>query len=293
MKVIVTIPAYNEEKTLPAVIQGIKTVLAGQRWKSEILVANDGSTDGTAAVAKAAGASVVSHGRNYGLGETFNTEIKECLRRKADVIVHIDADGQYLPEEIPRLVEKVEEGYDLVLGSRFLGHIESMPWLKRFGNKAFSRVISNIIRQRITDGQTGFRAFTAAVARNVQIHSGHTYTQEQILRAAKQKYRVTEVPVYFAKRSKGKSRLIKHPLEYAAKAGINILRVYRDYEPLRFFGICGACFVIPGLLLGMWLVYNFVTQGVVGRIPTLMLTVLTISVGFQIWLFGFLADKIR
>ena len=136
LKVIISIPAYNEEKTLPFVLKEIKEVMLDTGYNYEILVLNDGSTDGTVRVAEKSGAIVVSNRINRGLAETFKTEMKECLDRNADIIVHTDADGQYNSKHIPELISKVEEGYDLVLGSRFQGKIEAMPLLKKFGNIA-------------------------------------------------------------------------------------------------------------------------------------------------------------
>ena len=146
---------------------------------------DDGSKDNTASAAKNAKALAYSHPKNYGLAETFITEVEKSIRLGADVIVHIDADTQYKPEEIPSLIKEIENGYDLVLGSRFKGTIESMPFTKKFGNIAFSRVISNVTGTDISDAQTGFRAFTKEVAEKIKITSGHTYTQEQIIRAVK------------------------------------------------------------------------------------------------------------
>lgn len=289
MKVVITIPAYNEAGTIGLVIREIKKVMDSQKLDYKILVVDDGSTDDTKAIAQKSGAMVFSHPANYGLAEAFRTEIEKCLELGADVIVHIDADGQYKATDIPKLLSKIRAGYDLVLGSRFLGHIEEMPLMKRLGNKAFSRVISNVTRVRITDSQTGFRAFTKAVAQKVTVTSYHTYTQEQIIRAVRMKFRISEVPVYFAKRH-GKSRLISNPFEYATNAWINLLRIYRDYEPLKFFGFIGMSSVFVGFLIGLWLVFLYLTRGVVGKTPSLMLCVLLITMGVQVILFGFLAD---
>src|SRR3989338_11314038 len=154
MKVIVTIPAFNEEKNIKPVIAGIKKVMDSGKYSYKILVADDGSTDKTAAVAKSSGAVVYSHPKNYGLAETFRTEIKKSLEMGADIIIHIDADNQYQPVEIPKLINEINNGYDLVLGSRFKGAIESMPVIKRLGNKAFSKVVSNISGIKISDAQT-------------------------------------------------------------------------------------------------------------------------------------------
>lgn len=292
MKVVITIPAYNEEKTIGKVIRDIIKAMDKNRYNYQILVVDDGSEDKTAFIAKKAGAIVYSHPKNYGLAETFRTELEKCVEMKADVIVHIDADGQYLAQEIPKLVEEVEKGNDLVLGSRFKGKIEYMPLLKTIGNLAFSKVISNIIKKKITDGQTGFRAFTKDVAKKVEITSNHTYTQEQVIKAIKQKYKVKEVPVYFAKR-KGKSRLIKHPLGYAAKAGINLIRIYRDYEPLKFFGLTGLFVLLIGFLIGIYLISLHFTGGITGHFPLIMFDILILSIGLQITIFGFLADMKR
>jgi glycosyltransferase involved in cell wall biosynthesis len=293
-KIVVSIPAYNEGRTIALVVNEIRQVMEKHNYSYQILVVDDGSKDNTAEAAKKAGAVVFSHQTNMGLAEAFRTEISKCLQLKADIIVHIDADRQYLPTEIPKLVSELKKGYDLVLGSRFAGKIESMPIVKRWGNRMFSRVISNITKTKITDGQTGFRAFTAKFAEEVQIKSSHTYTQEQIIRAVKGKYRVKEVPIYFAKRRDGQSRLMKSPFRYAVRAWINILRVYRDYEPLKFFGSVGMIMISLSALIFFVILYFFISRGravLDNMIPTIILGIFLFLSGLQILLFGFLADK--
>ena len=292
MKIVVTIPAYNEGKTIGILISKIKEVMKSSRYNYKILVVDDGGKDQTAEIAKKAGAIVYSHPRNYGLAETFKTEVMKALDLKADIIVHIDADMQYQSKDIPRLVAEINKGFDLVLGSRFKGKIESMSLTKRFGNKAFSKVISNIIGFRISDAQTGFRAFTKEVAKKIRITSKHTYTQEQIIKAVKEKFRVGEIPIYFAKR-KDKSRLISNPFSYAIRAGINLIRVYRDYEPLKFFGIFGIIIFSVGLLIGLYLIYLHFTSGIVGHLGLMMLDILILSIGLQILIFGFISDMFK
>ena len=293
MKIIVTIPAYNEGDTIAAVIKKIHDVMESNKYTYKILVLDDGSKDKTAEVAKKEGAVVYSHPKNYGLAETFKTEVEKSLDLGADVIVHIDADGQYKAEEIPKLIKEIENGYNLVLGSRFKGTIESMPFMKRVGNIAFSKIISQITGMNISDGQTGFRAFTKEVAKKISITSNHTYTQEQIIRAVRNKFRIKEVPVYFAKR-KDRSRLISNPFEYATRAWINIIRIYRDYEPLKFFGIVGASVFSLGVVLGLYLWYvQIFGEGVNRHLGLMMLDILILSVGLQIIIFGFIADMMK
>ena len=293
MKTIVTIPAYNEEKSIGIAVKKIKNVMDKLNRDYEIIVVDDGSTDKTALTAKKAGAIVYSFPRNYGLAEAFKTEVEKCLGRQADVIVHIDADSQYNPEEIPKLLVEIDKGCDLVLGSRFRGKIDYMPFVKRFGNAAFSKVISQITATSITDAQTGFRAFTREVAEKIKITSNHTYTQEQIIRAVREKFKIKEVPIHFAIRSDGKSRLIGNPFGYAARAWINLIRIYRDYEPLKFFGIVGGLIFCTGFLIGIYLIYLHLTGGIIGHFALIMLDILILSIGLQILIFGFIADMNR
>ena len=228
MKLIITIPAYNEEESIGEVINKIRKVMDQTKYCYSylILVVNDGSEDETIEEAAKAGAFVFSHQENKGLAETFRTEMKVCCELGAEIIVHTDADGQYKAEEIPLLIEQVENGYDLVLGSRFKGTIESMSAIKRFGNRAFSMTLSILTRRKIVDSQTGFRAFTKKVAQEIPITSTHTYTQEQLIRATRKKFSFKEIPITFRKRNNGDSRLMRSPIEYAIKAWRNIIRIY-------------------------------------------------------------------
>ncbi len=293
MKVVVTLPAFNEGKTIGKVLSKIKEAMGKADYTYQILVVDDCSADDTALIAKKSGAVVYSHPKNYGLAESFRTEIAKSLELKPDVIVHIDADSQYQPNEIPKLLNEIKKGYDLVLGSRFLGKIEEMPLVKRLGNIAFSKVVSQVSGMHISDAQTGFRAFTRKVAEKIPINSSHTYTQEQIIRAVKQKFRIKEVPIYFAKRD-GKSRLISNPFSYAVRAWINIIRTYRDYEPLKFFGILGTLIFGMGVVLGFYLVYfQFFGGGAFRHLGLMMLDILILSIGLQIIIFGFIADMNR
>lgn len=293
MKVVITIPAYNEESTIGKVINSIKEVMGRLKYTYKVLVVDDGSNDNTAKIARKAGAVVYSHPKNYGLAESFKTEIYQALELNADVIVHIDADFQYQPKEIPKLLGEVKKGHDLVLGSRFKGTIEDMPLVKRFGNIIFSRVVSQIIGLHISDAQTGFRAFKRSVAEKVNITSNHTYTQEQIIRAVKEKFKIKEVPIHFAKRY-GKSRLISNPFGYATRAFINLIRVYRDFEPLKFFGVVGSIILFLGFVLGLYLVYfQFFGNGAFRHLGLMMLDILILSIGLQIIIFGFIADMNR
>jgi glycosyltransferase involved in cell wall biosynthesis len=290
-KIIIAIPAYNEEKTLPFVLTEINQVMSTTNYNYQILVLNDGSKDRTIEVAEQYDALVVSHKRNRGLAETFRSEMRECLKLNPHIIIHTDADGQYHSKHIPELIQKVEQGYDLVLGSRFRGKIEDMPILKRFGNIAFSKVLTSLTGVKITDSTTGFRAFTPEVAREINYINTFTYTQEQIIKAAKQGFRITEIPI-IARKTRD-SRLFKNPFQYAIKAWINIFRIYRDYEPLAFFGRVGLTGLALGFFIGIYFVYLHFTTGISGHLGLLFLMMILLVFGLQTVLFGFLADMLR
>ncbi len=291
MGVVITIPAYNEEKSIAKVIQEIKSVMNSQKYDYKILVVDDGSKDKTADIARSKGAIVISHKRNLGLAEAFKTEMKNCLDLGADIIVHTDADGQYPASSIPELIKKVKKGNDLVLGSRFGKGKYSGSIMKKIGNIAFAKVFSSLLRTKITDTTTGFRAFTAEVA-SLPLINDFTYTQEQLIRAGKKKMRIAEVPI--KTRKTRPSKLFKSSFDYAVKAWVNILRIYRDFEPLKFFGRIGLLMFSVGFFIGAWLLYLFITTLTIGgHVAMAILSMLLMTMGVQIILFGFLADMRR
>ena len=287
MLVVISIPAYNEEDTISFVIEDIKRVMSSTKYRYKILVVDDGSKDSTVEVAKAAGA-IVQRKNHTGLIETFKKEMEESLKLKADIIVHTDADGQYPARYIPAMIKSVEDGSDLVLGSRFAREIESMPIVKRIGNIAFAKLFSQICKVKITDSTTGFRAFTRDVAQSITYDTDFTYTQEQLIKASRLNFRIEEIPI--SSKKTRESRLMKGPFDYAIKAWINILRLYRDYKPLAFFGKIGILFVLFGLLLGLYVLYLILDTGLAGGVPRVIFSALLIMTGVQIILFGFLAD---
>ena len=290
MKIVVSIPAYNEEKTLGKVIDEIKNSLNLLKYDYNILVLDDGSRDKTVEVANNKEVIVVSNSRNLGLAETFKHEMKECLKLKADIIVHTDADNQYPAFYIPKLIEKIEDGYDLVLGSRFGTGKYSGSFMKSLGNKAFAKVFSGLLKTKLTDTTTGFRAFRKEVAELPLINS-FTYTQEQLIRVGRAKMRIAEIPITTNKTRT--SRLFKNPLDYAIKAWINIVRIYRDFAPLKFFGWIGLFFILVGITLGIWILITLLQTGGVGGIPRVILSALFVMAGIQIVLFGLLADMLK
>jgi len=290
MKIVISIPSYNEEKDIGRVLRNIKQVMHFTSYRYQVLVLDDGSKDRTAHIAKKEGALVVTNKRNLGLAETFKREMEECIKLKADIIVHTDADGQYPAKYIPELIRKMEKGYDLVLGTRFDKGRYAGSFMKKVGNIVFAKIFSGLLNIKITDTTTGFRAFTQEVAQLPLINT-FTYTQEQLIRAGKAKMRIAEIPIKTNRTRE--SKLFKSSLDYAIKAWINIFRIYRDFEPLKFFGALGGVFLGIGLILGIWIFYLWLSTGSVGALPRVILSMLLVITGVQVVLFGFLADMIK
>ena len=295
MKVIITIPAYNEEETIAAVIKEIPRSIPGGIVKSVmVVVIDDASTDNTIKEAKNAGAdNIVGFKQNKGLASAFREGIDTALSMGADIVVNIDADGQYDGGEIPGLIEPIiKNEADMVLGSRFKGSIEEMPRKKRIGNIIATKVTSFVSGVRISDAQTGFRAFSREAALRLSVLSYYTYVQETIIQAADLGLKIVEVPCHFRKRKSGDSRLISTVSTYAKNAVSTIVRTYLRYRPLKVFLYLGGSIFSFGILAGLRVVINFLQYGSISYYPTMILATILILIGFQIIILGLLADLV-
>ncbi|MHB1261138.1 MAG: glycosyltransferase family 2 protein [Thermoplasmatota archaeon] len=289
MRLLAIIPAYNEAKNIGAVVE--KTRAQGL----EVLVLDDGSRDGTAEAARAAGAEVVSNRHNMGLGRTIRRAYEEALKREADIVVQLDADGQYDPAEIPLLLKPIQSGQaDMVLGARMGNLRYKMPATKRFGNKAFSAVLRLLTGAHVYDGQTGFRALHREVLEKCLPINEFSYTQEMIIRAAKEGFIIRSVETTFYPRYDDHSRLFRNPITFAAKAWWIIIRTWRDYHPFRFFVWPGVFFLLLSALFGAAVLARYLETGLItGRVGTLITSGVLFLFGIQLIFTGMLADMIR
>ena len=294
MKLVVMIPAYNEEETIGKVIKEIPGVIEGID-ETEVLVTNDGSQDNTVEVAKEAGADkIISFKENKGLAPAFKMGLETALTMGADIIVNTDADFQYNQTKIPDLIEPILGGKaDIVLGSRFTGWIEHMPSQKRIGNKIATWVTKIASGYPVTDAQTGFRAFSRDAALHLNVMSDYTYVQETILQAVNNGLVIKEIPVDFRRRE-GESRLISSVFGYARRAVSVIVMTYRDYKPVKVFSMIGGVVILFGFLTGFKVLVHYLNTGkVTPYLPSAVLTSILLIVGFQIVVFGLIADMIK
>ncbi|MBW7459183.1 glycosyltransferase family 2 protein [Paenibacillus sepulcri] len=205
-KLIVFLPAYNEELNIGHVIARIpREIKTG--WQVEVAVIDDGSTDGTAAAARGAGADhVVSFGKNRGLGAAVREGLAVCVRLGADIGLMIDADNEYPAEQIPEVIQPIWEGRaDYTMGSRFKGEIQGMKLMRRLGNIGFTLLQALILRRMIWDGQSGMRGFSREAMEHAEIIHDYNYAQVLTLNLVRQGFRMEEVPIRYQVRLHGES----------------------------------------------------------------------------------------
>ncbi|MBE2939221.1 glycosyltransferase family 2 protein [Anoxybacillus flavithermus] len=206
MKVIVFLPAHNEEGAIGDVIRRIPRHIQ-PNIDVYVLVVDDGSTDRTVDVAKRAGADFIyRHEQNRGLGAAVRTGLQQCVELGADIGVMIDADNEYPPEQIPDLIMPILHGEaDYTMGSRFLGTIRGMKWHRRIGNYMFTLLQSLLLKTWIYDGQSGMRAFSRQAMEEAEIIHDYNYAQVLTLNLVRKGFRLKEVPIVYQVRTTGQS----------------------------------------------------------------------------------------
>lgn len=255
-------PALNEAENIELVLANLPLSLNGVN-DIEYLVVDDGSVDNTASLALKAGVSVVSHRKNLGVGAAFQSAVQFALENGADVLVGIDADGQFDPAEIPVLIKPLlEKQADMVVGNRFtFGIPNDMSRLKYWGNLKVAQIISTITGQTFQDVSCGFRAYNRESLLRLNIFGEFTYTHETILSLMYQGLQVVEHPTkvkYFPDR---KSRVAGSIFRYAIQTSKIILRVLLDYRPIRIFGSFGSLCMFIGIGFEMFLLVHYVLTG--------------------------------
>ena len=296
LKLVVMIPAYNEEATLGRAIREIPGHFAGIDC-TEIIVVDDGSKDRTVDVALAAGAAeVVSLKRNSGLTVAFRTGLTAALRRGADIIVNTDADCQYVAAEIPELIRPILSGEaDLVSGDRQIHKLTHMPPSKKYGNTAGSWLLRTVAGSPVVDASSGFRAFSRECALRLNPTIGHTYTHQTIIQAIHSGLVIREVPITFrmSAREGGHSRLISGVSTHIAKSLLTIIRTLTLYKPLSVLGGGGLVLLLLGAIVGLIPLTSYISQGnTAGHLQSLLVSTGLVLMGLQLIVFGLLADLV-
>jgi glycosyltransferase involved in cell wall biosynthesis len=291
-KLIIQIPCFNEEATLgetiaqlPRSVPGIDTV--------EILVIDDGSSDRTAEVARAAGATwLLRFPTNLGLATAFSAGLDAALKLGADVIVNTDADNQYPGADIPRLVAPILAGEaDMVIGDRAPAQLAHFGPLKRLLQRVGSWVVRQLSNTSVPDAASGFRAFSRRAALRLNVFTKFTYTHETIIQAGKKHIAIAHVPIT-PNPERRPSRLFRSIPSYLRRSIPALFRIYTLYEPFKMFWGLGALLIAAGVGLGLRFVAYYLVGHGAGHVQSLILAAVLLIVGFQTALFGMLADLI-
>ena len=293
MKLIIQIPCYNEEKTLPLTVRDLPDSISGVDI-IETLVINDGSCDQTAAVARELNIShIVCLPQHVGLARAFQAGLEGALLAGADIIVNTDADNQYHGADIARLVEPVlARRADIVVGDRGVATLEYFSPFKRLLQRLGSWIVQLASGFAIPDATSGFRAFSREAALRMTVLSEYSYTLETLIQAGAHRLAIEFVPVRVNPKTR-ESRLIGSLAEFIGKSLLTIVRVYATYRPLRVFVAIGSLFLAGGLVLGLRYLYFYLTSAsAAGHVQSLILAAILIILGVQVALIGLIADLV-
>jgi glycosyltransferase involved in cell wall biosynthesis len=301
MKLVIVSICMNEAATVAELVQRIPKKYAGIQ-EVDVCIVDDGSTDGTAAIAKKAGAThVYRDGANKGLAYRFREVIDIALERGADVLVNIDGDLQFRPEDIPQFVAPiVNQEADFVAADRFTDpqtgeqrRPENMPAGKYYGNKLGARIVSRLAQHQFNDVTCGFRAYSYRTLVALNLNSTHTYTQESFQIIAAKRLRIQTIPTHVTYYKGRKSRVVKSLVSYIAVSSLNILRAYRDFAPLRFFfsvGLVPFALGVVGMLVAGW---HWTQTGSISPYKAFGMAGLYLtSLGIFFWSLGLVADML-
>ena len=292
MKLIIQIPCYNEEHTLPLTIEDLPVKIKGIDV-IEYLVISDGSSDRTVEVARELGVNhVVSLPENKGLAMAFMTGIESCLWLGADIIVNTDGDNQYSGLDIEKLVQPILDGKaEVVVGDRQIDKIIHFSFLKKKLQKLGSWVVRLASRSNVIDTTSGFRAFSREAAMRLNVIFDYSYTLETIIEAGRRKAAIVNVPVRTNEKLR-QSRLINSIWGYIRVSASTIIRVYSMYRPLKVFLIISLFLFSGGFIIGARYLYFFLIGQGAGNVQSLILGSILITASLQLALFGLLADAI-
>ena len=293
-KLIIQIPCLNEATTLPATLADLPRTVPGIDV-IEWLVIDDGSRDGTDAVARANGVHhIIRFRRHKGLAAAFMAGIDASLKAGADFIVNTDADNQYLASDIERLVAPLLAGTaDIVIGDRNIRDIAHMSWTKKFLQRLGSWVVRQVSNTKVPDSTSGFRAYTREAALRMTIVSEFSYTLESLIQAGKKKMAVAHVEVGTNSVTRP-SRLFSTVFDYIKQSAATIVRIYTMYEPLKVFSYIGGAIFLAGVAISVRYLYFLIAGDTYGdrHLQSLILSAVLMIVGFQVILIGLVADAI-
>ncbi|UCC41883.1 MAG: glycosyltransferase family 2 protein [Candidatus Aminicenantes bacterium] len=292
MKLIIQIPCYNEAEYLPLTLKDLPKEIKGID-KIEVLIVDDGSSDGTAEVARKNGVDhIVRFKTHRGLAAAFSAGLEACLLLGADIIINTDADNQYSGQDIPKLIEPILSGEaDIVVGDRQTQTIPHFSWTKKKFQKWGSRLVKILSKTKIPDATSGFRAISKEAALKMNVLSDFSYTLETLIQAGKMRFAVKSVPISTNVQTR-KSRLFNNMFTFLKNSASTILRTYAMHEPLKIFLALAALFFIGGVIPGIRFLIFFFSGNPGGHIQSLILSAVLLIISFLLVVVAILSDLI-
>ena len=254
MQVVIGIPAYNEEKNIAKIIVKLQNIT------NKIIVCNDGSTDLTSKIANKMGAIVINHPKNLGYGAAIKSLFSKARELDADVLITFDADGQHRIEDINKVLEPIEHNNaDIVIGSRFLDKKMKIPAYRKFGINAITKISNITTKKKITDSQSGFRAYNKkSLQEIIPSDNGMGISTEILIKANKKSLRVIEVPITILYEGETSTH---NPMSHGISVMLSTMKFISIEHPLKFYGIPGLIFLLTGFIFIIWAIQIYTEYG--------------------------------
>ena len=254
MKITIGIPAYNEEKNIALIITKLKKIT------DSIIVCDDGSSDMTAEISKNLGATVISHKKNMGYGVAINSIFQKCKEMNTDLLVTFDADGQHRVEDIQKVIEPIKNNdADLVIGSRFLDKKSDVPNYRKIGIKVITQLTNASIKKKLTDSQSGFRAYNRQVLSQISPSDvGMGISTEILIKSSSKGLRIVEVPITILYSGNTPTH---NPVSHGTSVLFSTIKFTSIEHPLKFYGIPSVIFLIIGVTFTTLAVQYYIDVG--------------------------------
>lgn len=254
MEIAIGLPAFNEEKTLPELI------LELQKLPYKIIICNDGSTDNTARIAEKFGVITINHQKNLGYGASIKSIFQKAHEIKTDILVTFDADGQHRIEDIENIIEPIiRNDANIVIGSRFLEDNSDIPGYRKIGIKSITKLTNSSLKQKLTDSQSGFRAYDKKILENINLSdSGMGVSTEILIKASNMDFKILEVPITVLYEGDTSTH---NPISHAISVIMSTIKYTSIQNPLKFYGLSGILFLIFGLYFISWSLIIYADEG--------------------------------
>ena len=288
---VVLIPCFNEEKTLPKVLDSLPKTIKGIS-KITTIVIDDGSTDSTATIAKKNDVKLYSNSLNLGLGRTFKRGVEEALSLGADIVINIDGDFQYNGEDIPHLLQPIlNKKADIVIGNRQISSISHFSKTKKFFQYFGSYIVRKLTRTAIPDAVSGFRAYNKESLLKINITSKFSYVLDSIVQASQKGLKIDIVDIKVNSPLR-RSRLSKGIFDHILKSAFDIMRVFMMYKSFKIFTTISSGFFLLGSLIILRYLYFFFTGEGDGHIQSLIAAIILFIFSLHLFSLGVIGEVI-